>query len=498
MRQGKFMTSTAIFWFRQDLRLVDNPALNAAFEQHDCIIPVYLHTPNDEGGWSAGEPSLWWLERSLKALKKALKNRHDLLLQIRKGDAFTELEKIIHESDADAVFWNRQYEPAIVKRDEKIKSKLKVIGLYAKSYNGNLLWDPWQIENKSGEPYKVFTAFHKNYLTQPQQDYRAIVSAKKPLTKGLKNNLNVSDLGLVSSHPWHKKLNGLWEPGEASAQDQLNRFITSYLVKYPEERDEPAKNATSILSIHLHFGEISVRQIFAVTQDLKLQHTNDVNLMAIEAFERQLIWREFAHHLMFHFPHTIEQVFNPKYSNFPWQDDPEIQKLWQQGETGIPLVDAGMKELWATGIMHNRARMIVASFLIKNLGQHWLTGARWFWDTLLDADLANNTMGWQWVAGSGADAAPYYRIFSPVRQGERFDPQGEYIRRWLPELSGLPDRYIYTPWMATADILADSGVKLAENYPRPIVDLADSRKAALDIYKAWKRNQTINIKKYVE
>lgn len=478
------MKSAAILWFRHDLRLHDNPALVEAFERHGCVIPVFIHSPQEEAPWSAGEASQWWLHHSLQALQTSLKKRYGLILQIRSGNAFDQLQSLIRECDAGAVYWNRRYEPRLIRRDEAIKEQLIKQGITAKIFNASLLFDPGQIMNQQGQPYKVFSAFYKRCQSQLSQ---AGVSApvKIPATKPFRSNLTVADLALLSKHAWYEKFDGLWQPGEDSAHRQLLRFIDYHLTHYAVQRDHLASNATSSLSAHLHFGEISPRQILTVTQQIKLNQGKDLDLNAIEAYERQIIWREFAHYLLFHFPESAEQVFNQKYASFPWRTDHDLLRTWQRGETGIPLVDAGMQELWQTGTMHNRARMLVASFLTRNLGQHWIHGARWFWNTLLDADLANNSLGWQWVAGSGADAAPYYRIFNPVRQAVRFDAEGEYVRRWVPELSRLPTRYLHCPWQASTAMRLESGVKLSENYPAPIVDLATSRQRALDRYQDW-------------
>lgn len=481
------MKSTAILWFRHDLRLLDNPALNAAFEQHGCVIPVYIHSPHEEAPWSAGEASQWWLYHSLHALQNALRKQYGLILQIRSGNAFDQLQSLIRESDAEAVYWNRRYESRLIRRDETIKKQLVEQGITAKVFNASLLFEPGQIMNQQGGPYKVFTAFYKKCQVQLPQA-RITSPANIPTTKPLRSHLNVENLALLSTQGWHDKFSGLWQPGEEAAQRQLLRFIDHHLAHYSEQRDQLANNVTSALSAHLHFGEISPRQIMTATGQLKLHHQEGLNLNTIDAFERQILWREFAYYLLFHFPDSVEQVFNQKYASFPWQSDHDVLRTWQRAETGIPLVDAGMRELWQTGTMHNRARMIVASFLTKNLKQHWLHGARWFWNTLLDADLANNTLGWQWVAGSGADAAPFYRIFNPIRQAERFDPEGEYVRRWIPELSRLPARYIHCPWQASTAMLAESGVKLSANYPAPVVDLAASRRQALDLYQDWNNN----------
>lgn len=482
------MSSTAIMWFRNDLRLHDNPALIAALE-HEQVIPLYIHAPEEAEPYAPGEASCWWLKQSLESLETALQEKFNLTLQIRSGSSLAAIQNLIDLHDVESVYWNRRYEPALRRVDENIKKMLNADGLQVKSFNGSLIFEPWEIENQQGDPYRVFTPFYKRAVQMPSLPLQQLPDRQvNTIVQVGSKNLTIADLALTSTFRWYNKFEGQWAIGEDAAHDRLMEFVNDDISIYKDKRDRLADHATSRLSAHLHFGEISPRQILHVTQQYK-HDQNERNDGAIEAFERQLFWRDFGHHLLYHYPQTQDDIFNQKYTNFPWQHDDELLQKWQRGETGIPLVDAGMRELWATGSMHNRARMIVASFLTKNLGLHWLDGARWFWNTLVDADLANNTLGWQWSAGCGADASPYYRIFNPVTQGQRFDANGDYIRRWLPELAHLPNKIIHAPWQAsTNDRPSDKSDTLSPDYPEPIVDLAESRKLALERYGAWKDN----------
>jgi len=400
--------SATIVWFRLDLRLADNPALQAAVERGRPVIPVYIWVPEEEGKWPPGAASRWWLHHSLAALDASLRQRGSRLI-IRRGPSLETLRALMQETGADTVFWNRRYEPAIIARDKTIKA-----GLPAESFNSALLFEPWELK-----PYRVFTPFWKACLAKGLISHpvgRAVPSAPSRWPASVPLN----ELQLLPKLDWARGFD--WEPGEAGARKLLQRFNPS---RYTAERDRPDLRGTSRLSPHLHFGEIGPRQIWAA-----LVKNADQSGWG---YLRQLGWREFAHHLLYHFPHTADEPLRPEFAKFPWQPDRKQLRAWQRGQTGYPLVDAGMRELWSTGWMHNRVRMVVASFLVKDLLISWQDGAHWFWDTLVDADLANNTLGWQWVAGSGADAAPFFRIFNPTSQAEKFDPRGEYARHWVPE-----------------------------------------------------------------
>jgi deoxyribodipyrimidine photo-lyase len=474
-----------LVWFRQDLRLSDNPALAAAVDRGSPVIPVFIWAPDEEGAWRPGAASQWWLRRSLAALNADLEKRGSRLL-IRRGPAGKTLNDLLAESRASTVFWNRRYEPAAVARDDDLKARLRERGIAAESFHGNLLFEPSTIRNGSGQPFRVFTAFWRACLTKPVPPPSKNAPRKLRAPENWPHSMELVELGLEPSVDWAAGLRETWRPGESGAESQLKRFLKRPIQEYPVGRDKPAVVGTSRLSPHLHFGEISPGQVWRAV----LGRMNDGTLgsrAACEAYLRQIGWREFAHQLLYHHPESPEQALRPEFAAFPWRTDPRALRAWTQGKTGYPLVDAGMRELWHTGWMHNRVRMVVASFLVKHLLIGWQEGAAWFWDTLVDADLASNTLGWQWVAGCGADAAPYFRIFNPVLQGERFDPAGKYVRRWVPELSGVPDDWIHKPWSAPASILARAGVKIGRTYPSPIVDHAAARERAL---AAAARNST--------
>lgn len=465
--------STAIVWFRRDLRLADNPALELALRRHARVLLLYIHAPREEAPWAPGAASRWWLHHSLVALQGSLQSR-GAALQIRRGDSLAVLTELVKNSGADAVYWNRLYEPALVARDARIKQALRALGVQAHSTNAHLLAEPWEVATGQGGPYRVFTPFWRNLRTALQPRPPADAPRHIAAFPG-DGGLSPQELRLQPRIPWDAGLHANWQPGEAGAAAALDAFGAAALRGYATQRDLPATPGTSRLSPHLHFGEISPRQIHWRLVELGRER-GEAWREAAEPFLRELGWREFAHHLLYHFPQTPQADLNPQFAAFDWREpDAGTLAAWQQGRTGIPIIDAGLRELWHTGWMHNRVRMLVASFLCKNLRLHWRHGARWFWDTLVDADLANNTLGWQWSAGTGADAAPYFRIFNPVTQGERFDTDGAYVKRWLPELAALPFKHIHAPWKQPA-LLARSG------YPAPIVDLAESRAAALAAY----------------
>jgi deoxyribodipyrimidine photo-lyase len=474
--------SHALIWFRRDLRLDDNPALQAALRAGHVPVPVYIHAPDEEAPWAPGAASRAWLHKSLLALDADLRARGSRLI-IRRGESLAEIEKLIAETRAEALHWNRLYEPASIARDTRIKQGLKSRGLTVESHNAALLVEPWTVETGQGDPYRVFTPFWKNARQRLDPKAPPAAPARLPEVPVMLAGLGVDDLKLEPQKPeprWDAGFWDDWQPGEAGAAELLDAFLDGAATGYKEQRNYPDRIATSKLSPHLHFGEISPRRI--VSAVLARQWPAAVQ-PDIDHFLSELGWREFSHHLLFHFPHTAQENLNPKFQEFRWATpDPAHLAAWQRGRTGVPIVDAGMRELWHTGWMHNRVRMVVASFLTKNLRYHWKHGADWFWDTLLDADLPNNTQGWQWTAGTGADAAPYFRIFSPIAQAQKFDASGRYIRRWLPELAKLPDEALAAPW-EQPELLR----RLAPDYPvRPIVDLKASREAALEAYSGPK------------
>jgi deoxyribodipyrimidine photo-lyase len=479
--------SSALLWLRRDLRLDDNPALQALLDDGHTPVPVYIHDEPDPD-WPLGAASAWWLHHSLVALAKSLKQSGSALA-VRVGDSEQQLSRLIEATGAEAVYWNRCYEPASVMRDKAVKKALERAGVSVHIYTGTLLRTPRGIAKKDGTPYRMFTPFWKAlHSTGPSREPVARPEQLPVLPDtALTTESSIDSLDLLPGTSWDKAFYAHWQPGEDGAWNTLHEFCEQRLTDYPATRDRPAMPGTSHLSAHLHFGEISPVRAWHYLTEWAATHTGTGTLAASEAWLRQLGWREFSHHLLWHFPDTTLQPLDKRFENFPWRSDyAEQLARWQQGRTGIPIVDAGMRELWETGYMHNRVRMIVASFLTKNLRIPWQEGARWFWDTLVDADLANNSCGWQWVAGSGADASPYFRIFNPVTQGDKFDEQGIYIRRWVPELAGLPDRYLNRPWEAPKAVLADADVNLGASYPRPMVDHKSAREAALAAYAAIK------------
>jgi deoxyribodipyrimidine photo-lyase len=471
----------SIVWFRRDLRTVDNPALRAAAERGGPVIPLFVL--DIEADTRPGGASRWWLHRSLAALDKSLRGLGSRLV-LRQGSAAEVLPAVIQRTGARHVFWNRRYEPGPVASDSKLKAALENDGVQVRSFAGSLLFEPWQVRTKAKGPFKVFTPFWNACLLSPEPRLPAAAPSRLPAPRSWPRRVPLASLKLEPKIDWAAGLRQDWRPGEASAREELERFLASAASSYSQDRDRPDRNGTSRLSPYLHFGEISPHQVWhAIRETAKVAG-------GANAYLRQLGWREFAAHLLFHYPHTVDQPLREALERFPGVKDAEALRAWQHGRTGYPIVDAGMRQLWRTGWMHNRVRMIVASFLVKDLLISWHEGARWFWDTLVDADLANNTLGWQWVAGCGADAAPYFRIFNPVSQGKKLDPDGAYVRRWAPEIAALPNRWIHSPWEAPAAVLQDAGVELGKTYPTPMVDHAERRKLALEAYHSISMRQT--------
>ncbi len=472
-------TSPAIVWFRQDLRIADNPALAAAVNAERPLVALYILDEETDGTRAHGAASRWWLHHSLESLTADLRDR-GVALTLRRGRSADELRDVLDETGAGAVFWNRCYEPWAVARDTDIKDALKADDLEAESFNGSLLLEPWQIETGQGGPYKVFTPFWKRL----RELYRPPQLSSIPEKLDAAESANSDDLEsweLLPTKPdWAGGLREFWSVGEAAARGRMSQFLGDAVADYPEDRDRPDRAGTTRLSPHLHFGEISPHQVWRAAS--KLLDEGGARAKGAESVLRELAWRDFNHHLLFHFPQIATDNWKEQFDGFPWADNPKGLAAWQKGMTGFPIVDAGMRELWQTGWMHNRVRMIVGSFLIKDLRVHWRDGEAWFWDTLVDASLANNAGNWQWVAGSGADAAPFFRIFNPISQGEKFDPAGDYVRRWVPELGEMPAKWIHKPWEAPDEVLAEAGVVLGDDYPSPIVDHAAARQRALDAY----------------
>jgi len=472
---------TTICGFRQDLRVEDNPALAWAASRGQ-VIPLYILEPS-EASVSTGGASLAWLEASLAKLDASL----DGTLCVIEGRPESVLAQVIQETGATAVTWNRRYEPLAIETDKETMATLKASGVEVQSFKASLLWEPWASVKKDGTPYRVFTPFYKNALAQlPVPEAPIARPSTLDLARTKSARAVASSLGLADRRPWVQRMLKYWVPGEEGAMTRLNAFIDQGLADYKRGRDFPSLEAVSRLSPHIHFGEISPGQIWHAMQT---RVEGDPNK---EHFLRELIWREFSYHLLYHFPTLPTENLQTHFDGFPWMTSSESLAAWQRGMTGYPIVDAGMRELWATGYMHNRVRMIVGSFLVKNLLLDWRLGERWFWDCLVDADQANNSASWQWVAGCGADAAPYFRIFNPVTQGEKFDPQGLYTRRWLPELAQLPDAYLFKPWECPPLVLSDAGVVLGDTYPLPIVELKPSRERALAAYQAMKDHRNVH------
>ncbi len=462
-----------IVWFRRDLRLNDNPALHRAVKSGKPVIALYIY--ETDLSRKAGGATDWWLYHSLASLAGNLKNV-GLTLHLRKGIAAHELDALVSATRADHIVWNRRYKKGERDRDAKIKSSLQDSGVAVETFRANLLSEPWEIETKSGSGYyKVFTPYWR--AAKSQFEIADPIPAPKSVTafKRLSGGMSLDSLELLPSKPdWGAKMQPFWQPGEAGAATSLDEFLDGPVADYPDARDRPDQDGTSRLSPHLAFGEISPRQIWDACRD---------NEAVANKFLAEIGWREFSYVLLFHNPGLESKNFKADFDKFEWADDESSLRAWQKGLTGYPFVDAGMRQLWQTGWQHNRVRMVTASFLIKHLLIDWRKGETWFHDTLVDADPASNAASWQWVAGSGADASPYFRIFNPFTQGEKFDPNGDYVRKYVPELSKLPKKYIHRPWEAPPHILAQANVKLGETYPKPIVDHKQARERALSAYK---------------
>lgn len=472
--------STAIVLFRQDLRLSDNPALHHACTHYDKIVPLYILEEESDSPWELGGAQRWWLHYALESLNADLVERSSRLY-LRRGKMLEQLFQVIEETSAQAVVWNRCYQPYAIARDTKIKSALEEREIGCQTFQGSLLNEPWKVKNQQGDYYKVFTPYWRAAKSLLDQCEPCLPVLSEYSTDGGYHCEPLSNWNLLPTQPdWAGGLRESWCVSEKGAQARLSAFLETQLAEYSNGRDFPARDKTSRLSPYLHFGLISPRQVWHYSHEAARAHGTSET--ALVKFLTELGWREFSYYLLYHFPKLDHANFRPEFDAFPWKDAPEHLRAWQRGQTGYPIVDAGMRELYHTGTMHNRVRMIVASFLTKDLFIHWHEGAKWFWDTLVDADLASNSASWQWVAGSGADASPYFRIFNPVLQSEKFDSDGEYLRRWVPELARLPNQYIHAPWLAPLNVLHQSGVELGINYPGPIVDHAMARAYALESY----------------
>jgi deoxyribodipyrimidine photo-lyase len=465
------MSAPSIVWFRDDLRVADNPALHEAAQRGEPVVCLYILDDASPGLRPLGGAARWWLHHSLEALASSLRDA-GLELTLRRGAAADVIDAVVAETGAKAVFWNRRYGEAERTVDAGIKAALRAAGVEARSSQASLMFEPWTVLTGQGAPYRVFTPFYRSCLAQPEPRHPLPVDDDVSAFAGVTGD-ELGDWALLPTTPeWAGGLREAWTPGEKTALKRLRAFLADELSSYVAEQDLPAQDATSGLSPYLRWGEISPFQVWHETRSFvaSLDRRTSEGARAADgasAFLRQLVWREFSYHLLFHWPQITHSNMRPAFDDFPWAEPTDVvMEAWQMGRTGIPLVDAGMRELWQTGIMHNRVRMVVASFLVKNLRIDWREGERWFWDTLVDADPAANAVNWQWVAGSGVDAAPYFRVFNPELQATKFDPRREYIRRFVPDID-------------------------AETYPPPLVDLKESRKAALDAYASISKDRAL-------
>jgi deoxyribodipyrimidine photo-lyase len=474
--------SPVIFWFREDLRLQDNPGLRAAVDSGQPVICLYILEEQFEPSQSMGDAALWWLHHSLSQLEASVSAAGGSLV-LRRGDARKILPTVQQETGASAVYWNRRYGPAQIDTDKQLKSELQAV-CDVHSFNGRLLFEPWAIQNKTGQPYRVFTPMWKEMQKHTVRDLITGIRKIHGATHKLASD-NLDDWGLLPTKPnWAAAFPDTWSPGEDGAHERLKDFLDGAVASYKDDRNRPDMENTSRLSPHLQMGEISPVQIWHQTQQKMAEGGVPENQAMV--FLSEIAWREFSYSLLFHNPDMLREELNPKFKAFPWTQDNAKLTAWQKGQTGYPIVDAGMRQLWQTGWMHNRVRMIVGSFLVKHLLLDWRDGMAWFWDTLVDADIASNAASWQWIAGCGADAAPYFRIFNPMTQGENFDPDGTYIRTYVQELKDVPAKYIHQPWEAPENVLKESGVTIGDTYPKPIVDHGIARARALDAYEKTK------------
>lgn len=477
-----------LVWFRDDLRVGDNPALHHAVQSGQPIIAVYILDEQSDGLRKMGGAQKWFLHHALESLSSKLKEL-GATLQVHKGAANFVIQQIVKEESACSVHWNRRYGKAEIEIDSALKTWLQEIGVEAHSYLGNLLHEPYKMKTGSGGPYRVYSPFWR--ALEAKGEPRAAHPAPKAIIahnpSASYKDTGLSDLGLLPNRPnWASGWNEIWQASEDGAHEALHRFLEDGLSDYSVGRDFPAKKHFSRLSPFFRFGMISPYQVWHALR--AVEATQQLNPKDCLKFLKEVAWREFSYHLLFHFPDLGWKNHQPKFDDFPWRTDAAADLTkWQKGQTGYPIVDAGMRELWQTGFMHNRVRMVVGSFLVKHLLIDWRKGESWFWDTLVDGDPANNTASWQWIAGCGADAAPYFRVFNPMLQGTKFDPGGEYVRKFVPELAALPDKYLNSPWETPSNVLKQCGITLGETYPHPIVEHAGARDRALAAFKDLKK-----------
>lgn len=469
------MSNTAIVCFRNDLRLEDNPALQEAVDQGMQILPVFIYDPLTWGDWGLGGASQWWLHESIRDVQKQLEALGGYLV-LRKGATLTVMKDLVRASGASAVFWNRRYSTQEITIDTLVKKMLEEEAVQVRSFKASLLEEPWTTANKQGNPFKVYSPFWRSIKDRPIEPPLRLDREAVQFSEGTVHSEALEDLELLPKDKnWHLTFHDYWDVSEAKAQRLLEEFITEACDVYDVDRDRPDLTGTSFLSPYLRWGQVSPRQIaYRLGQHCNLKQKGPL------VYLKEIYWREFAYYVLYHFPHTPTEPLQEKYRDFPWKEEPDLLKRWQKGQTGYPIVDAGMRQLYATGWMHNRVRMIVASFLVKHMLHSWNSGAAWFWDTLVDADLASNTLGWQWSGGCGADAAPYFRIFNPMIQGMKFDPEGRYVKRWVPELADMGPKNLHQPWEASEAELAEAGIELGLTYPNPIIEHSFGRERALE------------------
>lgn len=472
-----------LIWLRRDLRLRDHLPLTKAVEKGNPVMPVYIHDRTSPEIEKPGAASLWWLHHSLSALQKAYQDK-GIKLILRRGPAAEVLSELSKEVEAGAIYFHRSILPGEEALEQSVADFCEQGAIECRRFRGETLFEPGDIRTGSDTAYKVFTPFWKACLEDPEPGEPLSIPHTIPLPDSYPESDKLEDWELNPKRPnWAKGFVDHWQPGEEGARQSLTRFLKSHVSDYKKMRDYPAEDGTSRLSPHLHYGEISIRDCWHQT---KAAHKGD---KGAEAYLRELGWREFCYHLLHHWPEMEVEPFRPEFAAYPWKKNADQLKAWQKGETGYPIIDAAMRQLWQTGWMHNRLRMLVGSFLVKNMMIHWHEGRDWFWDTLVDADIANNSAGWQWITGSGADAAPYFRIFNPVTQSEKFDKEGEFIRRYVPELKDLPTQHIHAPYDAPEEVLEKAGIKLGKTYPHPIANLKSTRQAALKAYEQVKASK---------
>ncbi|NBB47406.1 deoxyribodipyrimidine photo-lyase [Rhizobium sp. CRIBSB] len=472
-------SKTLILWFRKDLRMSDHAALATAAAEGFRILPLYIREPEAVGTGPLGAAQEWWLHHSLDAFGASLQGLGSRLI-LRSGPAETVFAALLAETGASAVFWNRRYDPCGIAIDKALKAKLIVDGIAVRTFAGQILHEPTKLKTGAGGNFRVYTPFWKALDNSGEPPEPIPAPAALPAPDHWPDSEALDSWSLLPTKPnWARGFECEWQPGEAGAQKRLADFVETGLKGYRTRRDFPGEAHVSKLSPHLALGEISPATLWHATRGLSDDYASEDYIH----FRKEIVWRDFSYHLLFHFPDLATKNWNAKFDAFPWREAPDLLHKWQRGQTGYPIVDAGMRQLWQTGWMHNRVRMITASFLIKDLLIDWREGERWFRDTLVDADPASNAASWQWVAGSGADAAPFFRIFNPTSQGEKFDPEGAYIRRFVPELKDMPAKFIHKPSEAPLTVLRDAGVSLGKTYPKPIVDHGKARDAAMAAFQ---------------